>query len=296
MDSSGTSGARTVFVIPMENNPSSKIYGNSAAPYINGLINGTSPATAYATNFQDELTLKLSEPHYMFMEGGTNAYTDHTFSTDSDPSSSNSTSSTAHLVTQLTAASIPWMSYQEGITSGTCPIATDSTNFYAPKHNPVVFYKDVVGSTPSSSAPVCSAHHKAYSDFAGDLASGITGYVFITPNLCHDMHGSAGCPTGTSGTANITAGDTWLSTELPRIIAYTQTHEALIFVTWDESEGSGLMAFLAIGSHIKGGAVSTTLTHGSMLKTTEEYLGVSPISTVSALSDFAVMFDTGAIH
>jgi hypothetical protein len=53
---------------------------------------------------------------------------------------------------------------------------------------------------------------------------------------------------------------------------------------------------LAIGSHIKGGAIATTYTHGSMLKTTEEYLGVPVLSPVSALNDFAGMFDTGAIH
>ncbi|MBA3671887.1 MAG: hypothetical protein H0W68_07680 [Gemmatimonadaceae bacterium] len=82
------------------------------------------------------------------MEAGTNTFGDRTFTSDSDPSSSNTTASTAHLVTQLNTAGVQWHSYQEGITSGTCPIS--STGHYVAKHNPFVFFKDIVGATPSS--------------------------------------------------------------------------------------------------------------------------------------------------
>ncbi|MEO8840016.1 MAG: alkaline phosphatase family protein [Kofleriaceae bacterium] len=273
----------------MENEPSSAIYGNPTdAPYINGLL----ASAAHSTNFVDELPALVSEPHYVWMEAGTNAFTDRTFASDVAPSSTNSTTSTAHLVTQLEAAHVPWMSYQQGITSNTCPIA--ASGVYVPKHDPFVFFSDVSGSPPSASNQRCSAHHKSYSDFAHDLSVGIVGYVFITGDLCHDMHGDAQCPQGTAVAANIKAGDTWLSTELPRIIAYTQTHDALIFLTWDEGDASNQIPFLVIGQHVTaGGTSSVAYTHSSMLKSTEEFLGVPTLGSVTSANDFAALFQGG---
>ena len=281
--------ARTIFVIPMENEPSSSIYGNTTgAPYINGLM-----ATAvHATMFTDELPALVSEPHYIWMEAGTNAFADRTFSSDVVPSSSNSTSSPAHLVTQLEAAHVPWTSYQQGITSSTCPIAASGA--YAPKHDPFIFFTDVSGSPPSAANQHCAAHHKSYADFAHDLQAGLSGYVFITADLCHDMHGDAQCPQGTAVAANIKAGDTWLSQELPAIISYTQTHDALIFLTWDEGDSSNLIPFIVIGKHVTAGGTSTAIyTHSSMLKSTEEYLGVPVLPSVASATDFAAMFASG---
>jgi len=55
------------------------------------------------------------------------------------------------------------------------------------------------------------------------------------------MHGALTCPSFIGDSANIKAGDTWLSTELPRIIEYTQPHDAIIFITWDEGDSSNLI-------------------------------------------------------
>lgn len=280
---------QTVFVIPFENKADTAIYGNTTdAPYINGLF-----ATAnHALMFKDELPSLDSEPHYVWMEAGTNAFTDHTFTTDNDSSASNSTANTEHLVTQLKDAGIPWMSYQEGITAGTCPIS--STGQYATKHDPFAFFQDVVGSPPSASNTYCADHHKPYSAFVNDLAGGLTGYVFITPNLCHDMHGAITCPSGITSSPNIKAGDTWLSQELPRIIEYANMHNAVIFLTWDEGSSTNVIPFLALGSHVKVGASTVMYTHSSLLKTTEEILGVPVLAKVTDANDFADMFEPGA--
>src|SRR6185312_17330822 len=102
---------RTVFVIVMENESSSAIYGSAAAPYINATIK---PESAYATMFTDELPSAVpSEPHYVWMEAGTNQFSDTTFLSDADASANNATTSTLHLATQLTTAGLDWRSYQE---------------------------------------------------------------------------------------------------------------------------------------------------------------------------------------
>ncbi len=285
-----TNEPRTVFVIPLENKPSAGIYGSANAPYINGLIgtaNAPGPA-AYATKFGDELPNLDSEPHYIWMEAGTNVFGDASFTTDNNPSASNSTNSLEHLSAQLDAAQVPWMSYQEDMTEGTCPIGT--VKEYAPKHDPFVFFQDVSGSPPSASNAKCIAHHKPYSKFAADLAAGMTGLVFITPNLCNDMHGDLLCPSMLGTAANIKAGDTWLSTELPRIIAYTQAHNAVVFLVWDEGDGTNLIPFVALGQGIKAGASADTYTHSSLLKSIEKLLGVPVLASVSSANDFSTMF------
>jgi phosphatidylinositol-3-phosphatase len=279
-----------VFVITMENHDASQIYGNTtSAPYINNTLLSN---YAHATNWNDELPSLASEPHYIWMEAGTNAFSDHTFTTDNDPSTSNSTASTAHLTTQIkNSTNVTWITYQEGQngTTGACPVA--SSGFYAAKHNPFVFFKDVSGNKPSKTNAYCSAHSKPYSSFATDLAANnMADYVFITPNLCNDMHGASGCPNSNT----IKSGDDWLQAELPRIIDWATTHSAVIFITWDEGSSTNQMPFLAIGPGVKAnyaGAVSYT--HSSIIKSVEEIFGLPILSTVSGSNDLSDLFEPG---
>jgi len=271
---------RTVIVIPFENKDSVQIIGDTAdAPYINGLL----ATSAHATNFKDELAISIpSEPHYVWMEAGTNAFADHTFTTDSDPSASNSTASTDHLVTTLEAAGVNWMAYQEGIAAGGCP--TKSTGEYAAKHDPFVFFQDVTSSAR------CAQHHAPLTALPSD---NLPAYTFITPNLCNDMHGDLFCPSGLSDKSNIKAGDAWAAANLPALIAYTHTHDATIFLVWDEGESTQLIPFIAIGDHVVKGADATLYSHSSLVKTIAELLGVSPLDTVASANDFAAMFEPG---
>jgi hypothetical protein len=277
----------------MENHDARDIYGDSTdAPYINGTL---IPSYSIATNFTDELAASLpSEPHYVWMEAGTNAFSDHTFTTDNDPSSSNLTTSTAHLATQINNAGtgVTWRTYQEGIntTTGACPVA--SSGFYACKHNPFVFFQDVVGSPPSKTNAYCSGHTRPYSSFQGDLAAGdVATYTFITPNQCNDMHGQSGCPDSNT----IRSGDDWLASELPSVIAYANAHAGVIFITWDESESTSFMPFIAVGPGVKAnhsGAVAYT--HSSLLKSIETILRVPVLATVSGANDLADLFVPGS--
>jgi len=56
----------------------------------------------------------------------------------------------------------------------------------------------------------------------------LSDYVFITPNVCNDMHDDAKCPTPKPH--HITAGDNWLSKELPRIIDWATKNAGVIFI------------------------------------------------------------------
>ena len=281
---------RTVLVVPFENKDSVEIYGDTTdAPYLNGLL----ATSAHATNFMDELALAIpSEPHYIWMEAGTNVFSDRTFTSDADGSTTNSTAETKHLSTQLDTAGLTWTAYQEGITTGACPIG--SSGEYAAKHDPFVFFRDVVGSPPSASNARCGQHHKALADLTADLQAGtVANYAFITPNLCDDMHGDSGCASGTGAAANIKAGDTWAAANVPALIQYTHTHDAILLLVWDEGDANRLIPFIAISDHVVTGASTASYTQSSQVKSIEEFLGLPVLPAVSGAADFSPMFAPG---
>jgi hypothetical protein len=286
------SGSQTkyVFVVAMENESSKSVYGSSDAPYLNGLISQYARATAFNDPLPDALP---SEPHYVWMEAGTNQFPDTTFTTDNDPSASNSTKSTAHLMTQMAAASPPvsWMSYPEGLDSGTGACPVHSSGLYAAKHDPFVFFQDTAGNPPSATNSACAAHHQAYSTaaFSQALAQGtVAQYNFIIPNLCNDMHGDPSCPSSNV----VAAGDAWLSANLPPIVNFVNAHNGVLFVMWDEPEAGGpQMPFVAIGPHVKSGyAGQVSYTHSSFAKSVEEIFGLPTLPTVTGANDLADLF------
>ncbi len=282
--SGGSAGAlQTVFLIVMENHNWSSISGSSSAPYINGTL---LPQASYALNYQNVPGLHPSLPNYFWLEAGTN----FGITADGLPSSFHQ-SSTQHLVTLLQNAGVTWKSYQEDISGTTCPLTT--TGQYAPKHNPMVFFDDVTNSNNSASAN-CISHVRPYTQLATDIQNNaVPRYNFITPNLCNDMHGGSGCSGST-----IAAGDTWLSQQIPMIMASAAYRNGgAIFITWDESEGSNVpIGMIVLSSKAKGGGYTNNIayTHSSTLRTMEEIFGVSPMlggaATATDLSDLFTSF------
>jgi hypothetical protein len=260
---------KTVFLVLLENHNWSDIKGSPSAPYINGTL---LPAASHCENYFDNpKAAHPSLPNYLWLEAGDN----FGIGDDNDPSV-NHQATTQHLVTLLGSAGVSWKSYQEDIAAGSCPIT--GVNKYAPKHNPMVYFDDVVGNPPSSSSAECIAHVRPYGELATDLANGTQAqYNFITPNLCNDMHDSFGCATGDS----VKNGDAWLSTEVPKILAsQAYKDDGALFITWDESEGGeSPIGMIVLSPLAKGGgfASSTKFFHSSMLRSVEEIFGVSPL-------------------
>lgn len=225
------------------------------------------------------------------MEAGTNAFADHTFTTDDPPSMENSTGEPNHLVTQLAQIGADWTSYQEGLdaATGACPITGDG--FYRPRHNPFVFFRDVAGTPPSPTAPTCAAHHRPLSALAGDLAAdSVSAYAFITPDLCNSGHGQSGCPSSNDPQS----ADRWLEQSLPPLLAFANAHDGVVFIVWDEGAGSDLLPFIAVGPHVKAGYASpVAFSHSSLLKSLEEILGVPILPTVRPANDFSDLFEPG---
>jgi hypothetical protein len=273
---------KTVFIIVMENHNWSDIFNNPSAPYINQTLLSQA---SYALQYFNPPGNHPSEPNYLWLEAGTSLGIDN-----DDPPVNNHQSSTEHLVTYLEKAGITWKAYQEGISGKVCPLK--STGLYAPKHNPMVFFDDVTDNNNPNST-YCIAHERPFTELQSDLTNGsVAQYNFITPNLCDDMHNTDGCATLDS----VKNGDTWLSEQVPMILASNAYQQGgVIFITWDESEnGDHPVGMIVLSPFAKGGGYSNSIhyTHSSTLRTIEEIFNIPQLlGDASKATDLSDLFN-----
>ena len=89
----------------------------------------------------------------------------------------------------------------------------------------------VLTDTNSAASQHCKDHVRPFTELATDLAAGkAANYNFITPNLCNDMHGAAGCAQNGTDAAIIKAGDDWLKANVPPMIQYALAHDGYVFI------------------------------------------------------------------
>jgi len=211
-------GAPThVAVIVMENEEYGSIIGSAQTPFINGL------ARRYALARSLYATTHPSLPNYLALTGGA------TFGIDSD--CTDCRVAATGLADQLRAAGVSWTAYMEGVPHPcfTGPQAGD----YAKKHDPFAYYTRV------TSDPAQCAHIVPFTRLAADQRAGrLPRFLWITPNLCHDMHDCAPV-----------RGDAFLSRVVPSLLrALGPT--GVLFLTWDEGASDDGCCRLAAGGHI----------------------------------------------
>jgi hypothetical protein len=258
---SSTAYQHVVWVV-MENHSYSQIIGNTtSAPYINQLAQTYGSATRMYAESHPSL------PNYIAMtSGSTQGITD-----DSGPSSH--PLNVANIFTQTGSNG---RSLEESMPSN-C-YKSDSGN-YAVRHNPGVYYTNYTQcgaqNVPLGSTPDLSAR-----------------FTFITPNLCHDMHSNS-C----SGSSNvILQGDQWLQSFVPSLLNTTQykAGNTVIFITWDEdntcSGCTNQIPTIVISPTTSAIQSGTTFTHYSMLRTTEEILGLPLIGNASTATSMRSAF------
>lgn len=257
-----------IFVMLMENKESGSVIGNQDAPYINSLAQRYGQAANYYGITHPSL------PNYLELLGGS------TLGVTSD--CTDCFVNSFNLVDQLEEAHISWKAYMEGMPS---PCFRGDSDSYAQRHNPFIYF-DNIRNNPTRCAKVVPL-----SGFAADLAgNALPDFVWITPDLCHDMHD---CPVQT--------GDTWLKGFLPQIFNSAAWKSSALFLLWDEGSSNEGCCTIAQGGHIpmlvvsplaKPGYVSSVnYTHASVLLTIEEAwglgrLGDAACACTSALTDF----------
>ena len=246
--------------IIMENHGRGQIVNNTQAAYFNSLRK----KCGYASNAH--AITHPSLPNYIAMtSGGTQGVTD-----DANPAAHRL--SAANLFSQL--GSGRWRTLAESMPSA-CYRSNSGT--YVPRHNPATYFTNVASqcatqnirltATPSFSAP----------------------FTLIVPDQRSNTHDTS-----------IAYGDQWLARFVPKVInsAQYQSGRTVLFITYDEDENAGNtsnpIATLVISPRTPAGRVSTSyFTHYSLLRTTEELLGLPLLGKARAAYSMKGSFRLG---
>ncbi len=142
-----------------------------------------------------------------------------------------------------------------------------SAGEYAKKHNPFIYYLRV------ARAPRRCANIVPLGRLRSDEAArALPRYLWITPNLCHDMHD-----------CSVATGDRFLSGLIPPLLAALGPR-GLLILTWDEGTSDDGCCTLAHGGHVatilagglarRGARLATPTDHYSILQTVEDLLAL----------------------
>jgi len=246
-----TSGTydHVVWVI-YENKTRKQIVGSPDAPYLNSLINQCAEATDWNHLSQTSLT------NYIGMTSGSLG-SNGEITSNRDPSvwPQSSVSLFEQLGTQARqlAESQPSNCYLKG--SGDFVI----------NHAPLQYYTRIRTSLCPTQAVALGV--------TPDLSAKFT---LIVPNKTDDMHRTS---KNTTLSQKIKAGDTWSAGYLPKVFASPeyQAGRTVVILTWDEGTTRDFVVpFIVISPYVRPGTkVGTHYDHYSLLKTTENMLGIS---------------------
>ncbi|MEY2420793.1 MAG: phosphatidylinositol-3-phosphatase [Acidimicrobiaceae bacterium] len=162
---------------------------------------------------------------------------------------------------------------------------------YATRHNPYVYYTDIVDNPAR-----CDAHDVPYEQtaFESMLASDtdVPSFNFVVPDNCDNSHDPI-CfePPGAPESGGLKKADEWSASHLPAIINYVNSHAgSVLIVTFDEAtpvdtsdcdtcgrtgSAGGHVVTIAIGQGVRTQFVdSTGYNHYSLLRTIEDGFGI----------------------
>jgi phospholipase C len=240
----------------MENHGYSQVIGNSAAPYETALAHQFGTATNYRSVGSPSL------PNYI---GATSGSTQG-ISDDDSPSSHALT--VDNIFRQVRASGRTERSFQESMPTN-CTLS--SVDPYAVKHNPAAYY------TGADDRAACRNDDVP---FSGTLRSGpLPTFSFVTPNLCNDTHD-----------CSVSTGDAWLKKFLPPLLDSPEYRAGTtaVIVMWDEDDP---MPNIVISPTTPAGTVvSQPFDHYSLLRTTEELLGLPLLDRASSAASMRAAF------
>jgi acid phosphatase len=146
-----------------------------------------------------------------------------------------------------------------------------SSGGYAKKHDPFMYFTDVIGAG-------CASHVLPYPGSSGMLSalngSSAPGFVWITPNLTDDMHDGS-----------VLQGDAWLKANIDPVLtsSWFTNFDSTVVITMDEQSGGvNQVPFVVISNNAKGhGAITSSGNDYGALRAIEEEFGLGLLGAAS---------------
>lgn len=250
-----------VFVVMLENARRSTVLANG--PFERYL------ASRYASADHYYAVCHPSAPNYLALTSG------EAWQCGSDGYTTHASENVGDLAER---AGLSWDGFEESM-----PTACNTTDTYpyAVKHNPLVYYPDVVGN-----ATRCDAHDLPWSAWNSDVANGsIPAFALFTPNLTNDGHDTG-----------VAHADAWLDGWLSPLLNASWFASSVFFVVYDESVNDssgyaglagGNVYFSAVSPFARAGSLLTSnVSHYNLLGTIEWLLGLGNCSHHDGTSQF----------
>jgi len=255
-----------VFIVVLEN-------ANRSTTLSNGPFE-SSLQTKYAYDSKYYGICHPSAPNYLAMTSG------KTYQCGSDNYNTYASTNLGYLAQQ---AGLSWGAFMESM-----PKACDTTTVspYAVKHNPFVYYTDIV-----KNSTICNNHVLNFTSWSSDVSAGtIPNLGFFTPNLKNDGHDTG-----------VAYADSWLKGWLSPLMNASFFQSSVFFITYDEAEGNnnnagyngtagGNVYFAAVSPFAKKAYdLKSDASHYNLLETAEWLLGLGNTGNNDSSSKFAPM-------
>ncbi|HEX4516755.1 MAG TPA: alkaline phosphatase family protein [Polyangiaceae bacterium] len=259
----------TIFTIVFENEDATNVIDPSN-PFFYKLANEYGRPLNYTS------TTHPSLPNYIMMTSGAL----DGITTDSDPAFNFTIPGNTNIADQMDAAHVPWRAYLESMGD---PCNTETGDLYSAHHNPFLYYWSMRMNTQRCNSELVDFD----ANFTADLASNAYRYMWISPNMCNDVHN---CSTQT--------GDAWLEKVVGQIMD-SPGYKAggAIFILFDE----GNTRILGAGAELPVIVVSpklvsapfqtqTAFDHRSYLASVEDILGLPRLATTANVTSMDELF------
>jgi acid phosphatase len=261
-----------VLVIVEENSTYAAIAAASDAPYLTGLAHTYGSATDMTANYPEGCP---SLAAYILLTSGTTA------GICDDQGPRHHPLTVPNVFAQLDAAHRPWRNYAEDLPAP-CASRNSKDGVFLVRHTAVPYFTTLRDS--------CRTGQTGLPALAADAAAGrLPDFALVTPNACHDMHGAPPCPRD-----RVAAGDRWLSTWVPRILAGPdyRAGKLIVIVTWDEGSDQSNHIPTVVVSPTTHTVVSTEPhNHCSTLRTVQDVLRLPPLACARTATSLAAAFN-----
>jgi hypothetical protein len=265
-----------VMVIVEENRTYDQILGSPDAPYLTSLARTYGYAANMTANYP--VGCPSLAAYILLTSGSTGGICD-------DQGPRHHPLPGPNIFAQLDAAHRPWRNYAEDLPHP-CARKNSGNSVFLVRHTAVPYYTSEARTCAMGQIELGTPVRGALHD---DLVAGrLPSYSFVSPNACHDMHGSPSCPT-----AHVAAGDRWLRTWIPQIRAGAdyRAGRLTVIITWDEgSSTDNHIPTLVLSPAVHAIVTHRAYDHCSTLRTTEDLLRLAPLGCARDASSMAADF------
>lgn len=271
-------GKPKVLLVVEENKAYDEIIGSDKAPYLNRLASTYGLATAFDAGYP---TRCPSLPAYLLLTSGST----HGICDDGD--------ATRHRVggpnifAQVAASGRQWRGYAQSMPK---PCDTTNDDNYVVRHAPAPYYVTARDHCQDWDVPMGT---RSSGPLHTDVTHGrLPAFAFVTPDVCHEMHGRFGCFGD-----DVRDGDAWLRDWLPMVLrgADFRSGALTVIITWDEgSDQSNHVPTIVISPHTRHVRSAKHFDHCSVLRTMEDVLALRPLGCAATATSMRAAFHLSA--